>query len=323
MRLFVTEFITGGGIANDPLPGALKQEGHLMLQAVLSDCSQIDDIDLVTTCDSRIKLSTENVEVHIVENAIDYMQQVKLIAAQCDTTWVIAPESDGILVAIIEMLKTENITLINCDAESIYNTSDKLQCEQILHQYEILTTKSLSYEEVISYNKPAIIKARYGVGCEGLMLCKNGEDALAHIDDFSQWVVQPYLEGTHLSVSLIFTNNTVSVLSMNEQVIDGDNELKLSACYVNVQPVNEKIKHLAKKIQQALPGLRGYVGVDMIESMGKYYIVDINPRLTTSYVGLCEVLDHNPAELCINSILHSTALPEVKTKDKYVEVNVV
>ena len=95
MRLFVTEFITGGGIANDPLPDALKQEGHLMLQAVLGDCSQIDDIELVTTCDSRIKLSAQNVEVHIVENAIDYMQQVKLIAAQCDTTWVIAPESDG------------------------------------------------------------------------------------------------------------------------------------------------------------------------------------------------------------------------------------
>jgi predicted ATP-grasp superfamily ATP-dependent carboligase len=34
----------------------------------------------------------------------------------------------------------------------------------------------------------------------------------------------------------------------------------------------------------------------------KIYVVEINPRLTTSYVGLHEAIGHNPAKIILESI---------------------
>ena len=322
MRLFVTEFITGGGIANDPLPESLKQEGQLMLQAVLNDCLKMKNVQLVTTRDARIKIDVDEVEVYVVENAIDYMQQLALIANQCDATWVIAPESEGVLEAIIANLTNEKIRLVNCDTESIRITSDKLMCALHLLEFDIPTVKNLSQEEVSSYEGPVMIKDRYGVGCEGLKRCAKGKDALQYIDNFSQWVVQPYVEGKHLSLSILFSSSQVTVMSLNEQIFSGDDQPKLTACLVNAYSINTKIQRLADKIQQALPGLKGYVGIDVIEREGEYYVVDINPRLTSSYVGLSAVLDDNPAQLCFNSALDEKIPHDIKKNDHVIEVRV-
>lgn len=322
MRLFVSEFITGGGIANDPLPDSLKQEGQLMLHAVLNQCSRIKDIQLVTTRDSRINLSIDNIEVQVVENALDYMQQLTLIAAQCDATWVIAPESEGILETIITYLDKEKITLINCDIMSVHIASDKLSCAQHLIKNGILTVQNLTQDEASAYMQSVVIKNRYGAGCDGLMRCGNGKDALQLIDDYSKWVVQPYLEGNHLSISLLFSNHDVRVMSVNEQIIKGERELILQACHVNAYPINENIKILADKILHAFPGLKGYVGIDLIDMQGDYYVIDINPRLTSSFVGLSEVLEDNPAELCLKSAINSELPNEIKKNNRVVEVKV-
>ena len=322
MRLFVTEFIVGGGIANDPLPDSLKQEGQMMLQAVLDDCSKIPGIQLVTTCDARIDLRINDVEMHVVEDAIDYIQQISLIAAQCDATWVIAPESEGILESITHRLTEEKITLINCDVESVHITSDKLLCAEYLLARDILTIENLSIEQTRSFMQPVIIKDRYGAGCEGLMRCDNGKQALEYIENFTQWVVQPYLEGDHLSISLLFSRSEVRVISINKQIFENNKQPKLKACHVNAYPVCDDMKLLAEKISNAFPGLQAYVGVDVIQAHGKYYIVDINPRLTSSFVGLSAVLEDNPAAMCINSVLKSELPNQINICDQIVEVKV-
>lgn len=323
MRLFVTEFITGGGIANDPLPETLKQEGQLMLQAVLSDCSKIEDIELITTRDARISLNIEGVEMHVVENAIDYMQQLVLISTQCDMTWVIAPESEGILYSLISHLANEKVKLINCDAESVQLAGDKLACNQQLTKYQVPVIPNLTRQQVTTCLTPVMIKDRYGAGCEGLMRCETGSDALQYIEDYSEWVVQPYMKGEHLSLSVIFSMKGVSILSINEQILKYQQQKpKLVMCRVNTHPVNDEVIQLVKQIYAALPGLRGYVGIDVIYSNDKYFVVDINPRLTSSYVGLSDVLEQNPAELCLYSVLDENFTHKIYRKAKVVEVSV-
>jgi formate-dependent phosphoribosylglycinamide formyltransferase (GAR transformylase) len=45
------------------------------------------------------------------------------------------------------------------------------------------------------------------------------------------------------------------------------------------------------------------VGVDLVLSKDKVFVVDVNPRLTTSYVGLSRVASFNVAETIVNAIM--------------------
>ena len=48
----------------------------------------------------------------------------------------------------------------------------------------------------------------------------------------------------------------------------------------------ERAIDIARRAIDAVDGLRGYVGVDLILSDDGDKVIEINPRLTTSYIGL-------------------------------------
>ncbi len=321
MRLFVTEFITGGGFANHPLPEGLKQEGLLMLNSVLADCSRMNDIQLTTCLDPRIILDISNVNIYSIGNSADYMQQVSRLASENDYTWVIAPESGGVLESVVAQLSEENIVTINCDAESIRITGDKIKCAMQLLDAQIKTAANFSIEEVQQYQQTVVIKRRFGVGCEGLKICDSGALALECIDDFNQWVAQPYISGEHLSLCLLCYAGKAKILTCNKQIFSGEQEPKLKACQVNAVLINEQMETLAKDIAKAFPGLTVYVGVDLIKSSCDYVVIDVNPRLTSSYVGLSDVLIDNPAELCMRTIIDEKLPENIMRNNKITEVS--
>ena len=53
----------------------------------------------------------------------------------------------------------------------------------------------------------------------------------------------------------------------------------------------------------ALPGLRGHVGVDLVVAPDRCVVIEVNPRLTTSYVGLRRALRANLAELVWRAVV--------------------
>lgn len=57
---------------------------------------------------------------------------------------------------------------------------------------------------------------------------------------------------------------------------------------------------LVVRVARAMPGLAGYFGIDLILSEDGPRVVDVNPRLTTSWVGLRAALGVNPAKLVLD-----------------------
>jgi predicted ATP-grasp superfamily ATP-dependent carboligase len=49
-----------------------------------------------------------------------------------------------------------------------------------------------------------------------------------------------------------------------------------------------------------MPGLAGYVGVDLIVGENAITVLEVNPRLTTSYAGLRRAIGANPARLVLD-----------------------
>lgn len=321
MRIFVTEFIVGGGLANHPLPEGLKQEGLMMLQALLSDCACIDDVELQTSLDFRVKLNLEGVETMTIQADDSYMQLVKQIASDCDYTWIIAPESEGVLEQMITELGDENLKLINSDASSVRICSDKLICSQYMRDADIATIPILDADELEYYQGSVIAKKRYGAGCEGLRIFDSGIDAKSYAQDVHQWIVQPYYEGQHKSLSVLCSNGDARVLSCNQQILSQDDQPILEACLVNQAEVTEYNEGLAVAVAKCFPGLKAYVGIDFVEVNGKAYVVDINPRLSTSYVGLRKVLHQNPAKLCIDTVMKNLMPKNVERNKDLIEVS--
>ncbi len=52
-------------------------------------------------------------------------------------------------------------------------------------------------------------------------------------------------------------------------------------------------------ICQALPGLRGFVGVDLVLTATDAIVIEVNPRLTTAYLGVRSALEENVADLAL------------------------
>jgi len=56
---------------------------------------------------------------------------------------------------------------------------------------------------------------------------------------------------------------------------------------------HEETINLAKQAVALVPGLSGYIGMDILIAVEGCYLLEINPRLTTSYIGLRLVVNMN------------------------------
>ena len=58
-------------------------------------------------------------------------------------------------------------------------------------------------------------------------------------------------------------------------------------------PLAGKAVETALRTCQALPGLRGYIGVDLVLTESEPVVIEVNPRLTTAYLGVRSALGGN------------------------------
>jgi predicted ATP-grasp superfamily ATP-dependent carboligase len=114
-------------------------------------------------------------------------------------------------------------------------------------------------------------------------------------------IVQPYLRGRATSVTCLVGPHGCTPLPAAEQRLSADGRLRYEGGSVPLPPPwDERARRLAVRAVRAVPGLRGYVGVDVVlgeatDGSGDA-VIEINPRLTTSYVGLRRLARFNLAE---------------------------
>jgi hypothetical protein len=70
----------------------------------------------------------------------------------------------------------------------------------------------------------------------------------------------------------------------------------LAEIVVNYHADSGAYQQLVGQIARAFPELWGYVGIDLIETAEQMLVLEINPRLTTSFVGIHAALGINLAK---------------------------
>jgi hypothetical protein len=224
---------------------------------------------------------------------------IERIACTCDAGIVIAP--DEILADLTEVVEESTVNL-GCPSKSVRNCADKLVCSRILADNGIAVpgviddadAGGISGADGADAGARYVIKPRSGCASEGISIV-SGKVNLS--DDF---IVTELVSGEHLSASLIL-GKTVLPLTVNKQMVEiGTETIKYNGGVVPYQtPRWDEVMDAAAKAADVL-GCRGYVGVDIVAG-DELYVVDVNPRPTTSILGIAKVIDHEIGDLIIRA----------------------
>ena len=223
----------------------------------------------------------------------DFTAEIKRLAPQCDMGLVIAPDH---LLSKFTMVLEEYTHNIGCGFMTVALCANKVQTQKILRQHGIAVPGD-------SGSGKKVIKPVKGCGAQGVRLSegKPGKGEFA----------ERYIDGEHFSVSIIpnrvigdaclyFKGNPPLVLAVNRQQIetDADGAFHYLGGETPVHPDREEeIISTAKKAVEVL-GCQGYCGVDMVVA-DKTYVVDVNPRITTSLVGIAACMKEEIADLLV------------------------
>ncbi len=283
MKVLIFEYITGGGCNSKELPESLASEGRMMVDALLANFAKLPDIKVVVM---GFALETE------------FQQLVETV----DAVWVIAPESNGILERFCRYVEQAGKHLLTSPAKAVALAANKLTTFQILHAAQIQTVPTAIFNPALPYDvtKEWIIKPIDGVGAENTYLLTSEKDWSALPAFKNPCIIQPHLYGDKTSLSCVFKNGQARLLCVNLQIFEIKNQrYALQTIEVNYKSDDGRYQKLASQIAQAFPDLFGYVGIDLIETDDACFVLEINPRLTTSFVGIEKALDLNVAELVL------------------------
>ncbi len=329
MRLLVFEFITGGGLIGAPLPPLLLREGGMMRDALLADVADFSEVAVSLTRDPRCAWPLSNgamkrIEPHIDENGMTLYQRA---LADVDVVWPIAPESDHALAQLAALARTAGKMVMLSDAATLAICASKYATARVLRAAGVNVVPTFRESDPLaSWPGPWLSKRDVGAGGEGMRLWPNRSAALQVLCSDSQYpcVIQPWCPGENLSLSLFCGNGAALLLAVNRQHVSWHhNGVVLDGLSVNALPrESEDFQALARQIAQALPGLWGYIGVDVIRSeAGALTVLEINPRLTTSYCGLRDALGINVAKLALQQMQDDVPRVLECTRDRAVQLD--
>ncbi len=128
-------------------------------------------------------------------------------------------------------------------------------------------------------------------------------------------LVQPHVAGLPVSVSLLLGQQERWILPACRQILSEDGRFRYLGGEAPLPPpLNERARQLAIRASEAVPGLRGWVGIDLVlgsapDGSGDR-VIEINPRLTTSYVGLRRLARFNLTQALLALLGWGVPLPQ-------------
>lgn len=324
MNLLILEYISGGGYAGQKLSSSILSEAYGMLRCLISDCKTAGH-NVTTLMDSRLIAFNAPIEADMIVpvcNRDEVYEKLKELSCVVDSVYVIAPESDQVLEKMLKTVETSDGKLLNCESDSVKLVSNKMQAYQTFEKSGLRVPETLlvdTDEKVANIRNlvkdlgyPLIVKPLDGVSCGGLSIVKNGKEISSAVkkvvqeSDGKQFVAQKLIKGKAASACMLSTGEKVKAVSLNKQHVSLSSPKRESTYIGGTVPFNhsKQVEALeaAEKAVDAVNGLKGYVGVDMILTDEEPVVIEINPRLTASYIGLSRVANVNTAEAIIDAV---------------------
>jgi len=311
-RVFLYEHLSGAAPAGaaadtvDPLLG----EGLAMRDALLADLLRVDGWQVSVAAGGGGVLGPPFAAARTVcrragETVFDFVARE---AADHTLTWLVAPETDRLLARFQALVPPSR--WLGCSAASIAVASSKRATLDALASAGVATP--LAFDD--APGRRFVVKPDDGAGA--LATRQHRSRAVAQADQAArraaglEAVLEPWVDGDALSLSLLCGAHGVDVLSVNRQQIhvDADGVVHFLGVQVNAVPADDErtapLQALAQRVAAALPGLRGFVGIDLVwHALRGPVVIEVNPRTTSAYGGVSALLRATQGRELVGEVL--------------------
>lgn len=303
MRIFVGEYVCGGGLAAlamEDIALSLRLEGAAMLRAIVSDLSEV--AETVVPLDPRFSELTMEATQTIAVDPDDALWGQWLSAAkQCDAALIVAPESDGVLAKAVAMMHAAGVDVIAGSGDFLRVASDKLLTAKTLNAAGVphplyMALSDRRFQSELGQFESFVVKPRDGCGTQQIKKYDSFDVARAELED--NLILQPWMPGRAISIAMVASTTQQTFLPAVAQSLSNE-----TCGYAGGQgPLDDDAQRRAcslasRAISAMPPTVRGFVGLDLLlgDRPSEDCVIEINPRLTTSYVGLRRMIHGNLA----------------------------
>jgi tyramine---L-glutamate ligase len=300
MKVFLSEYVCGGGFGGQPVDAvddSLRLEGGAMLAALAADLAKIARLSIPVV--PHLCPTLPPCQKYLVDVRKPLWTQWVQAAQGCDAAIVIAPERCGVLAKAVGMLRAAGVDVVAGTGDFLRVASDKQQTARVLvaagvpHPPTFVPADPRSAAR-LKLCEQFIVKPRDGCGTESIALFDDLDAAMNTATDND--LVQGYVPGTPVSVSVIVSGNEMVVLPAVSQDISITNCLYHGGAGPLCDDWQRRTATLAQRAIAAMPPhARGFVGLDLVlgdDSSGDV-VIEINPRVTIPYVGLRHMIAGN------------------------------
>ena len=325
MKILIDEYITGGGLfeADESWPPAvsLLQEALAMANSLAEDFSSLEQVDVLITRDSRLRDHPQHQSRRLQKCQTlwfsnDHQRTETLIKLYSKADWVvvIAPEFDDILMRQVQRVVGNGGRVLGPGLEMIQLASAKHRCAQYLNSHSVPVATGIqlaagqqltAHEDFETISFPAIIKPNDGAGSINVKLLQSTTD---FTESNIATRVENFYPGTAVSVALLTVEDCTLNLEPCQQNISRDGSFTyLGGSLPLTTSLAQRATALALQVARCFPTSLGYYCIDMILGPSvdgsDDVVIEVNPRLTTSYGGLRGFYKQNLAQAMLNLAL--------------------
>ena len=287
------------------LGGSLLREGRAMISALADDFGSLVGSHVDVLRDARIgDLPGCSARVHRVRDSDEHAHLLEQLASRADWTLVVAPEIGDMLLRCCRQVQQCGGRLLSPDCGFVEIASDKRATHCLLQEAGV----PVPFQQLLApgqplprtFRYPGIVKPRDGAGSSQVRLVQGCDDT-AGLADAGCWrCLESYCPGIPASVSVMSGPSGYRALPASRQWLSDDGCFRYAGGEVPLgSSLQQRAADIAGQVISALPKTTGYFGVDMVlgdpEDGGLDVAIEVNPRLTTSYIGLRQLAKCNLA----------------------------
>ncbi len=222
----------------------------------------------------------------------------EVVESNTDLAFVIAPETGGILEERVSFFR-RSCPVLAPRADALALTADKLRLAEHWNRHGVPTPATRSAATGVRAPRPSVLKPRDGAGsCDTVFLCES--EAVPEEQRTDSFVLQDFVPGQPVSVAFLVGPRQTVPLVPCFQELSNDGRFQYRGGSLPIpDPLAKRAVAIGRRAVDVVPGLLGYVGVDLVLGDAGDFAIEINPRLTTSYIGLRALCAENLSERAI------------------------